>query len=360
MFGQIGRTFGSLFGGARQAAGNLVAAAGGALGIPETGLSERIAGRPTPRGEAVGKAQAQYNPFGRVSPQQAAQQRAFQNLPPSQKGGGSSGGGAAGGGVSGGGGQPTPTGDQGYQGFQEQPSEVDTSYIDELLNPALSALEGLESETRSLLGGGEQQAEAYRSAAEAKATGAKQTGLGQVQTQEAGAKTAAEEAEFQQRRGFGEISQQFGGRFGRSGFGQGVLGSIAENTLQTVGRIRTGLQGVVQELNTRRNQLEDIFNSAVQEASSEVENLKQNARGKLQNALAQIGQSRVALQTRKSELVNSALENYRQTIAQVNARNTEFQQQLSLQKQQSDLRIQEAQARANNSLQNLPSFSLQP
>mgnify|MGYP004417311619 CR=1 FL=1 len=265
--------------------------------------------------------------------------------------------------TSGGGGQPQGSqlsGDQGQQGFQEQPSGVDTSYVDELLNPAMSALEGLESETRSLLGGGEQQAEAYRGAAEAKATQAKKTGLGQVQTQEAGARTAAEEAEFQQRRGYGEISQQFGGRFGRSGFGQGVLGSIAENTLQTVGRIRTGLQGVVQELNTRRNQLEDIFNSAVQEANSEAENLKQNARGQLQNALSQIGQSRVALQTRKAELVNSALENYRQTVAQVNARNAEFGQQIALNKQQSDLRIQEAQAKANNSLQNLPSFSLSP
>lgn len=249
-----------------------------------------------------------------------------------------------------------PTGDQGY--YEQAGGEPDTSYIDELLNPALASLDSLENETRSLLGGGERQAEEYRKSAETKATEAKNTGLGQVQAQGVKNANAANEAELQQRRGYSEIAQQFTGRFGRSGFGQGIVGSVAENTLQTVGRIRTGLQETINDLNVRKNQLEDIFNSAVQEATLESENLKQSARAQLQQALGEIGQSRVALQTRRAELVNSALENYRQAVAAVNQRNAAFQQQIYLNKQQADLKIQAAQTRATGILSNMKSFSM--
>lgn len=248
----------------------------------------------------------------------------------------------------------------GPQNFEQAPEQPDMSFVDELLNPAISNLDALEGETRSLLGGGEAQAESYRGAAETQAKGAKETGLAQVGTAESKARTAAGEAEAQQRRGFSEISQNILGRYGRTGFGQGVLGSLGENTLQTVGRIKVGLQETINTLNTRRNELEDIFNSAVQEAKLESENLKQNARAQLQQALGQIGQSRVALATRRAEMVNSALDQHRQTLQAINARNTAFQQSLETMRIQSQQKIAEAQQRANQAAANLPSFTLQP
>lgn len=250
--------------------------------------------------------------------------------------------------------QPQQQGQQ--QTFEQAPEQPNMSFVDELLNPALSTLDTLEAETRSLLGGGEQQAEQFTTTAEAKAREAKQAGLLEVEKAETRAQTSAKEAEAQQRRGFSEIQQSLLGRFGRSGFGQGVIGSIGESTLQTLGRIRVGLQETINDLNIRKNQLEDIFNSSVQEAQFEAENLKQNARAQLQQALSQIGQSRIGLATRKAEMVNAALENYRQAVQAVNARNTAFQQQLETMRVEAQNRIAQAQTRAQQVSSNLPNL----
>lgn len=261
---------------------------------------------------------------------------------------------------SGGGGQPTGQ-VLGAQAPQEQtPGAPDVNALEALIQPALDTLSSLEAETRSLLGGGEAEATAFGSAAGAKATEAKQAGLATVGTQEAKSTARAGEAESQQKRGFAEIAQQFLGRFGRTGFGQGVTGALGESTLQNIGRIRVGLQETINELNVRRNQLEDVFNSAIQETNFQVENLKNQARQSLQSALAEIGSRRAELQTRRAELVNRALEMYRQNVLDINARNTQFQQQLYAQREATNERIREAQARATQNLATLPSFELSP
>ena len=141
------------------------------------------------------------------------------------------------GGGGGGGGQPQQPGQPGQPTFESAPSEPQLDFG--AINEALSTLEGLEGETRSLLGGGGQQAEAFRGAAVGRAEQAKEKGLGAVSAQEAKTQRAGEEAETQQRRGFQEVAQQFLGRFGRTGFGQGVTGALGEATLQNVGRIRS-------------------------------------------------------------------------------------------------------------------------
>lgn len=224
------------------------------------------------------------------------------------------------------------------------------------INEALGNLESLEQETRTLLGGGEQQAEAYRGTAEAQAREAKGKGQAAVAQQEARTQRAGEEAEAQQRRGFSEIAQQFLGRFGRGGFGAGLTASLGEATLQNVGRIRAGVQDTMQRLFEQKQQIETEFDTAIQEAAFQAETLKNNAKSQLQNALGEINSRRVALQSQKANLVNQALENYRQQVIDINARNTAFLQQIELAKIRTNEAIREAQMKAANVVNNLATF----
>ena len=248
----------------------------------------------------------------------------------------------------GGGGQPT-------EGTPQEP-QFDFGAI----NEALGTLESLEGETRSLLGGGEQQAESFRTEATGRAQQAKEKGVGAVSEQERKTGFAGREAETQQRRGFSEIAQQFLGRFGRTGFGQGVTGALGESTLQNVGRIRAGVQETMQQLFTQKQEIETQLNTAIEQASFQSEQIKTQAKAQLQSALADIGSRRVALQSQKAQLVNQALEGYRQQVLDVNARNAAFQQQIELSRVRTDEAIREAQSRATNVINNLAEFSLAP
>ena len=246
-----------------------------------------------------------------------------------------------------------------YQALQEQAPQAPGLDFG-AINEALGSLDALEQETRSLLGKGETEAESFRTAAGSRAGKAKQEGLGAVTTREAQTKQAGSEAETTQRRGFSEIAQQFLGRFGRTGFGQGVTGALGESVLQNVGKIRAGVEQTMQQLFQSKQQIESEFNSAVEQANYQAEQIKNNARSTLQQALAQIGGQRGALQSQKADLVNRALENYRQQVIDVNARNTQFQQQIQMQKVQTDESIRLAQSKAANTIEKLASFSFSP
>lgn len=243
-------------------------------------------------------------------------------------------------------------------GWEPQPAAPSLDFA--AINQAIGELDAFEGETRTLLGGGEQQAEAFKSAAVSRAGQSKEQGLGAVEQRKTETKQAGSQAETEQRRGFSEIAQQFLGRFGRTGFGQGVTGALGEATLQNVGKIRAGVESTMQKLFQSAQEITSQFDTAVEEANYQAETIKTNSKAQLQQALAQIGAQRGALQSQKSELVNRALENYRQQIIDVNSRNTAFQQQIQLARFNADEAIRAAQAKAANTLQNLSSFSFTP
>lgn len=343
-----------------------VSGLGKKLGLPEFGISERISNQPAPRQNIVSPVpQGRSYPSGFVGPVRPQDtvggQRGNQfQFNPAIQGGGQVLGASTGGG--GGGRQPSPTpspeGNLLQQTFEQAPEEPQFDFG--AINDALGSLEALESETRTLLGGGQEQAEAFRTAATGRAEASKEKGLAAIGQQEQRTQKAGAEAEAQQRRGFSEISQQLLGRFGKTGFGQGVTGTLGESTLQTIGKIRAGVEDTMQQLFQAREQVETELNTAIEDANFQSEQLKNQARSNLQNALSQIGAQRGALQSQKADLVNRALESYRQNIIDVNTRNTQFNQQLAVMKQQADAAIQQAQARAANTVQSLASFSLSP
>lgn len=238
--------------------------------------------------------------------------------------------------------------------MEGQPGEPQLDFS--AINDALGRLDSFEQETRGLLGGGEAQAESFKSAAISRAEGSRAEGKAAVEAREGKNRKAGMEAEGQQRRGFSEIAQQFAGRFGRSGFGQGVIGQVAESTLGNIGKIRAGVEETVQQLFTQKQQIDQQLNQAVEQASYQAETIKQQGKAQLQQALGEIGQQRYALQSQKAGLVNQALENYRQQIIDVNARNQQFMQTVELAKVRTDEAIREAQARAANTMKELASF----
>lgn len=337
----------SLFGNVGKFFGKAIDVVGGALGNPvkEFGISEKLQGFPVRTASAstqqVLPAQTKQ---GAIPPGGFGE---LLNQSPSTSGGG------------GGGGIQAPQGDSGGgQSLEGSPGQPQLDFG--AINEALSTLQGLEDETRSLLGGGEKLAEKFQSSAEAQAQQGREKGISAVGAQERKTEATGQEAETQQRRGFQEISQQFLGRFGRSGFGQGVTGALGESTLQNIGKIRSAVQETVQQLFTQKQEIETQFNTAVEQAQFQAEQLKGQAKSALQSALSEIGSRRVALQSQKADLVNNALENYRQQVVSVNARNAQFQQSIDLAKFKTDEAIREAQSRASNVMNNLASFSLSP
>jgi ElaB/YqjD/DUF883 family membrane-anchored ribosome-binding protein len=336
----------ALFPKARSLFGRAIASTGRAFGLPEMGFSERVSPKPPTIGPESGFGQIQG--IQTSAPQMSTQTfhaplgQVDRERQPTQPTG------------DGGGGVPT-----GQPPTEQAPAGPDMGYLESLIQPALDTLSGLESDINRLYGEGGKEAEAFRAASEAKAKEKRGEAVGTVERQEAKARGAAGEAEKQQRRGFAEIAQQFLGKFGRTGFGQGVTGALGETTMQTLGKIRTGLQETVNELNIRRDQIEDIFNSQIQEANFEAENLKGNARSALQSALVDIRSRRATLQAARGEMIADALENYRQTVNAVNQRNTQFQQNLHLLRQETNEKIRQAQASAAMQLEKLPSFTLE-
>jgi len=338
----------NLFGNLRQSVGNLFDVVGTKLNLPEFGVSEALAAGPTRNTTGQSTAPLTPRPLQSTQPILGASSSQF-------------GGGQLGGGQStqqqvpvG----PAPSG----QGPQEQaPGQPGTSSIDALIQPVLDQISQFEAETRALLGGGEKEADAFYGAAEAKATQGKKEGEAAVAQAQGKAESAAEGAEGQQRRGFAELAKGLRSRFGSAvSTGLGAEAILGAETMRNIGNIRAGLQQTIQELNVRKDQLTDIFNSALSEAKFQAENLKRQARGQLQAALSEINSRRTELQTRRADMVNRALEMYRQNVIDINARNVDFERQIAAQKNATDESIRAAQARASNIEQNLPTFSVQP
>ncbi|MEK7092450.1 MAG: hypothetical protein AAB907_02400, partial [Patescibacteria group bacterium] len=194
----------NLFGGLRRAVGANVGALGGAVSAITGGLfceGLRSAGGQLSGGQRsfnlVPTAQAASPAPQTLGAQTTGQPSgggfgALLNQPTQQRPAGGGGGGQIQPQQPGGGGQPT----------ESAPGEPQFDFG--ALNEALGALGSLEEETRSLLGGGEQQAEQFRSAAEATAKGEKARGGAAVSEQERKTQVAGREAETQQRRGFSE------------------------------------------------------------------------------------------------------------------------------------------------------------
>ncbi len=240
----------------------------------------------------------------------------------------------------------------------EGPAPID---FDALIQPGLEALGQAEEAARGLFSASESGIEAGRAGAVSAAEQAQKTGEQQVSAQEGKESRRAEGAVGEQRRGFAQIARNLRSRFGSSiSTGLGAESIAGAQTLRNIGNIRAGLSEVINDLNTRKQTLQDISQNAIREAEANAVTQKNSARASLQAALADIGAQRGQLQSRRAELVFQAVEGFRQTVVEVNARNTAFQQQLFQQQQAAQLSLDNAIARANATSEKLPTVDLSP
>lgn len=132
------------------------------------------------------------------------------------------------------------------------------------------------------------------------------------------------------------IQSLYGGTTGTGAFKSEILGSQAmqnisgnQQALQgTLGKIYQAEEGV-------RSQVTNLLNTIDEQLTIN----KEKARNELQQALAQIASQKSELASSRAQMRMQALQNYQNLVADINARNTAFKQQLYLKAQQAQQQI---------------------
>ena len=244
--------------------------------------------------------------------------------------------------------------------LESQPSAPSLDF-DALIAPGLEALGQAEAAAQAQFGAAEAGIEGARAGAVERAGAARTAGEQAVTKGQTRAESRGEAAVGEQRRGFSEQAQALRARFGTSiSTGLGAEAIAGRQALSNISSIRTTLAETIQDLTLRRQAIVDTSESAIREAEANATTLRTNARAGLQQVLSDIGRERGQLQSRKAELVFQAVESFRNTVTEVNQRNTEFKQQLFQQQQAADQKLQAALTRSQSLATNLEEFTLTP
>lgn len=321
----------SLFDQVRQAAGNAVDIGSSIFGLPETGLSEKIAGGKTVNS---GRAYAQT-----ASTQQTSSLPnlgslnlsggapfvpiAQLNQPQQSSNGGSSGGGGY---------QP---GQNGYvnpgsiPGTDQYMKEIEDAYggSSRYLDQAESALR---SDYPTILS----EIDAQKAAAERTATSGKESTLGSIQTQQGLAEQRNQNVLADSRRLYDELRRGYGQRFGgASSAGQAAteLGNL-EQQRQT-GRVQQEFGNTLKQIESARVEVEKKFQDQLYQLEQTTNQAKNEANRDFQNKLLRIQQSRAENEQIKGQARLAALQDLRNKVYQINLQNMQFQQTLAAQKQ---------------------------
>jgi len=245
----------------------------------------------------------------------------------------------ASGGGGGGGGNPP---------MEDRPSQPSINF-DALINPVLEQLSQSEAAAQSLFSAQQGDIES------AKATNAKR--LGQTLTdQDALLTQGAEEqtmegesAADQARRQFAEIQQGLQARYGNTtGTGAFAAELAGRDTMGIIANIRRGVTSALKEINDKKAQIKELGRIALEDIENNASQQITQARSQLESTLSNIRGQRGQLQARKAELAMTAMQNYQALVADIDARNTAFKQQLYLQQQDAQAKLNEAQTRARS------------
>lgn len=234
---------------------------------------------------------------------------------------------------------------------QDQPQQSNVNF-DELIAPALQALES----TIPTLQQGFQD---YQSGQEQNRQTALQSNTANINTQTGvlnNAKTAqnqnATSAADEARRQYSEIQQGLQSRYGgTTGTGQ-FAGEIAgRQTLQNIGNIRTNLQQVMQQIDDKLVQVQEIGRISEQDINQQTEQRIKDANNNLQQQVAGIRQQQGTLQAQKAQMAASAIQDYQNQVNQFKGQQQQFLQQLYVQQQSAEQQLKAAQSRAGQVVQ---------
>ncbi len=247
-----------------------------------------------------------------------------------------------------------PIQDARYKQLLEARPEQQTIDYDAMIRPALEALD------QSIA----PQESAYQAnimgidANTAKAQGELGQSLTTAQT-EAGRNRErltgqTESAVDEARRQFAEIQQglqaRYGGTTGSGAFTEGLAGRQA---LQNIGQQRTALTQAISTIDDRLEQVRSVTELAKQDTEQQAQAQKAQAKAQLDNALNSIRIARGELLSKKVQLAQEAMQFYQQQVAQVEARNAAFTQQLFRDQQAAEQKLLEAKSTAGSAIQKL-------
>ena len=266
------------------------------------------------------------------------------------------GGGNTGGGNTGGGNQSQDNSQQ-YEEQAPQPPQID---FDALIQPALDALSQAEGAVNA---SGEADISAIESGATTQKGSlgtAKTSAERDVASRQATTQSAGESAINESRRAAAELQQGLASKYGASSStGLGASAIVGAQSARVIGQQRAQLTLALNEVENAKTGIIETYNNAIKEVDNTTATLKAQARSTLQTNLAQIGQSRATLQSKKAELVYNAMETYRQEVNAVNQRNTAFKQTLYTQQQAANARLVEIETQAKNKLNSVPQPNFQ-
>ena len=121
------------------------------------------------------------------------------------------------------------------------------------------------------------------------------------------------------------LQSMYGGTTGTGAFKSEILGSQAmQNISGNQQAMQTTLGKIAQAENDVRGQTTNILKQIDDSLTTQ----KEKARNGLQQALSQIASQKAELASSKAQMRIQALQNYQNLVADINARNTQFKQQL--------------------------------
>lgn len=211
----------------------------------------------------------------------------------------------------------------------EQNPQQPTIDYDALIRPALEALDQAV---------GPQESAYAANVADIEAGANKSTGSLQASQQETEASATRRKGQLGQesesaideaRRQFAEIQQGLQARYGKTtGTGAFAETYLGGQTMRNIGQQRTALTNAISTIDDRLEQVKTVTDIGLKDIAEQANAQKLKAKAELDQNLNQIRIAKGELLSRKAELAQQAMQVYQQQVAEINARNTAFQQQL--------------------------------
>jgi len=327
----------------RQGAGNAIEAASMLIapGARDTGFSEWVAGGPTNESRTQAfytgePTSAGYQPESRdpsiLGGTTGSLNQITQNTPPPAPTGDTSGGGGGGGDT-----RLEMLRKMGYLNpsqleemrlLEGAPQEPQIDY-DAMFAPAFEALNQQDIASQSAFETGVSEAEGSSATQKAGLQSEQASRLARFGEQRGEAQQQTEGAVSAARRQAAELMQGIQARYGgTTGTGRFVSEQLGSQATRNIAGFQQSLQNTMAKIGQAENELRTKVTDLTAQADQWLQTQKLNLRSELDRAIAAVGAERGRLETEKGRERIETLQQYQQTLADVNARNTQFMQQL--------------------------------
>jgi hypothetical protein len=313
--------------------GNLVDKIGTGLNLPEWGISEALNNN-------------QRTAYTGITPQSQAKGFGYNPANPTHTGGGPGGnfpiaagnkgsvlGATA---TSGGGGGSIPMGNTGIQAPQGPSQEDINREIDNAYNGSFDYLNQAESAVRADHPNALKAAEEQFLASQGQLQVGKNSSLNSLGQQETQGTRRKEDALSAARRLYDEVSRGAMQRFGgSSSAGQAASELQGREAQRSFGDIGQNFNDFVQVIGQKKQEVEDMFQSNVQQLMVVKNQAINEANRDFQNKLLEIANNRAQIGQAKAQARLGALQDLRNKVYAIDMQNKQFEQSLALQRSQS-------------------------